>query len=59
MESRKYDGVMGSHLKDGSLVASNLQVGTLSRDDDNESVFNPLDLPSDDTPEVTLVHGYP
>lgn len=54
MESRKYDGVMGSHLKDGSLVASNLQVGTLSRDDDNESVFNPLDLPSDTRQKLLL-----
>ena len=54
MLPRKFDGISGIHLKEGSLVASDSQIGNLSRDDDGEFVFNPLELPSDTRQNLLL-----
>ena len=54
MLPRKYNGISGVHLKEGSLVASDSQIGNLSKDDDGEFVFNPLELPSDTRQKLLL-----
>lgn len=44
MEPRTYEGLRGDYIKEGSLIASDLQVGVFSRADDDTMVFQPLDL---------------
>lgn len=47
MQPRTYEGLRDEHTKEGSLVASDLQVGVFTRAIDDTMVFQPLDLPTD------------
>ncbi|CDN31338.1 putative DNA methylase [Mucinivorans hirudinis] len=47
MQPRTYNGLRGEYIKEGSLVASDLQVGVFARDMDDTMVFQPLDLPTE------------
>ena len=46
MLTRPYEGLWHEHLKEGSLLASDFQVGTLVRDMEDNRLFQPIDLPS-------------
>lgn len=46
MLARPYEGLWHEHLKEGSLLASDFQVGTLVRDMEDNCLFQPIDLSS-------------
>ena len=46
MLARPYEGLWHEHLKEGSLLASDFQVGTLVRDMEDNRLFQPIDLSS-------------
>lgn len=47
MQPRTYNGLRGDYIKEGSLIASDLQVGVFARAEDDTMAFQPLDLPTD------------
>ena len=47
MQPRVYEGLRDEHTKEGSLVASDLQVGVFTRAADDTMVFQPLNLPTE------------
>ena len=46
MLARPYEGLWHEHLKEGSLLASDFQAGTLVRDMEDNRLFQPIDLSS-------------
>lgn len=46
MLARPYEGLWHEHLKEGSLLASDFQVGTLVRDMEDNRLFQPIDFSS-------------
>lgn len=54
MQPRTYEGLRGDYIKEGSLVASDLQVGVFVRDVDDTMVFKPLDLPTETRQKALL-----
>lgn len=46
MQQRLYEGEWHEHLREGSLLASDFQVGMLVRDMEDNRMFQPIDLPS-------------
>ncbi|KGN85196.1 N-6 DNA methylase [Porphyromonas gulae] len=44
MQQRPYEGLWHEHLKEGSLLASDFQVGMLVRDMEDNQMFQPIDL---------------
>lgn len=55
MQPRVYGGLMGDYIKEGSLIASDSQVGHLARDMNNTIIFQPINLP-DDIRQKTLLY---
>ena len=54
MQQRSYEGVWHEHLKEGSLLASDFQVGMLVRDMEDNRMFQPIDLPSQERQKMLL-----
>lgn len=54
MQQRPYEGVWHEHLKEGSLLASDFQVGMLVRDMEDNRMFQPIDLPSQERQKMLL-----
>ncbi|MBS5614056.1 MAG: N-6 DNA methylase, partial [Prevotella buccalis] len=54
MLARPYEGLWHEHLKEGSLLASDFQVGTLVRDMEDNRMFQPIDLPSQERQKMLL-----
>ncbi len=41
---RKFDGVVGSHIREGSMITSDGQLGVLAKSEEGDNLFQPLDL---------------
>ena len=54
MQQRPYEGVWHEHLKEGSLLASDFQVGMLVRDMEDNRMFQPIDLPFQERQKMLL-----
>ena len=54
MQQRPYEGLWHEHLKEGSLLASDFQIGMLVRDMENNRMFQPIDLPSQERQKMLL-----
>lgn len=54
MLARPYEGVWHEHLKEGSLLSSDFQVGMLVRDMEDNRMFQPIDLPSQERQKMLL-----
>ena len=54
MQQRSYEGVWHEHLKEGSLLASDFQVGMLVRDMEDNRMFQPIDLPFQERQKMLL-----
>ena len=54
MQQRPYEGVWHEHLREGSLLASDFQVGMLVRDMEDNRMFQPIDLPSQERQKMLL-----
>ena len=57
MQQRPYEGLWHEHLKEGSLLASDFQVGMLVRDMEDNRMFQPIDLPSQERQKMLLYIG--
>lgn len=54
MQQRPYEGLWHEHLREGSLMASDFQVGMLVRDMEDNRMFRPIDLPSQEWQKMLL-----
>ena len=54
MQQRLYEGEWHEHLREGSLLASDFQVGMLVRDMEDNRMFQPIDLPSQERQKMLL-----
>ena len=54
MQQRPYEGLWHEHLKEGSLLASDFQVGMLVRDMEDNRMFQPIDLPFQERQKMLL-----
>ena len=54
MQQRPYEGVWHEHLREGSLLASDFQVGMLVRDMEDNRMFQPIDLPFQERQKMLL-----
>lgn len=54
MQPRTYEGLRGEHIKEGSLIYSDLQVGVFAMNMEDEAVFQPLDLSTEDRHKALL-----
>lgn len=54
MQQRLYEGEWHEHLREGSLLASDFQVGMLVRDMEDSRMFQPIDLPSQERQKMLL-----
>ena len=54
MQQRLYEGEWHEHLREGSLLASDFQVGMLVRDVEDNRMFQPIDLPSQERQKMLL-----
>ena len=54
MQQRLYEGEWHEHLREGSLLASDFQVGMLVRDMEGNRMFQPIDLPSQERQKMLL-----
>ena len=54
MQQRPYEGLWHEHLREGSLLASDFQVGMLVRDIEDNRMFQPIDLPSQERQKMLL-----
>ena len=54
MQQRPYEGLWHEHLREGSLLASDFQVGMLVRDMEDNRMFQPIDLPSQERQKMLL-----
>lgn len=54
MQQRLYEGEWHEHLREGSLLASDFHVGMLVRDMEDNRMFQPIDLPSQERQKMLL-----
>ena len=54
MQQRLYEGEWHEHLREGALLASDFQVGMLVRDMEDNRMFQPIDLPSQERQKMLL-----
>ena len=54
MQQRPYEGLWHEHLKEGSLLASDFQIGMLVRDIEDNRMFQPIALPSQERQKMLL-----
>ena len=54
MQQRPYEGLWHEHLREGSLLASDFQVGMLVRDMEDNRMFQPIDLSSQERQKMLL-----
>lgn len=56
MQQRLYEGEWHEHLREGALLASDFQVGMLVRDMEDNRMFQPIDLPSQERQKNAALH---
>ena len=54
MQQRLYEGEWHEHLREGALLASDFQVGMLVRDMEDNRMFQPIDLPSQERQKMLI-----
>ena len=53
-QQRLYEGEWHEHLREGALLASDFQVGMLVRDMEDNRMFQPIDLPSQERQKMLI-----